>query len=626
MNQQDYIKSCVPTLCYYPRDAITHVSLARQECCLIYLGIPLRCDSPITHLKNLGMSVHPYSVRITIGRTSEESYNLVAYLSYDRKMGRRSLGYFRICGIAPYVVKDQVDLAHKIIRDYSIPRDSEQSMIEGEDTQYPQSITFEVKPDIPSTISIPKVNAELVGGIYTYARIIENVNTHGRQLTKSEMNHDATIRMTNKHLILHGEPGSGKTTSAKFILNHRFIVVEDIDTDLKRFNPLLHNGIIFENIDFREADLAYILCLTCCSEKIVRCGDVYITIPEDIQLIFTTPIEGGRIFDNDLRVVYDNCVIANITKKFVYEEYNDIDDDFFMDIPMERYQFVDEGRRCMFNMSSESINNDNDLSSSPLNDFKNRDAAIDESIQSTESTDTVCKDSIEDNTKLGNSTHDINDIPTELVAKTEIINESVEKLDSSNTVEIRQSARFVPRDQAPTDQDMKNRFKKTEKNNDMTPRENFYLGIYKVISKTKHNILYGIPGIGKTSLAKFYLDYRCLVVEDLDEDLKKFDPSLHDGIIFENIDFRKMNTSNVLQLVCMPDVVIPCGDVDVLIPKGTRLIFTTSIPGGRIFKDGLRQPYRVCKILNLKEEPYYDEDSSNSDELRVTDIPSERYA
>lgn len=168
---------------------------------------------------------------------------------------------------------------------------------------------------------------------------------------------------------------------------------------------------------------------------------------------------------------------------------------------------------------------------------------------------------------------------------------------------------------------LKKQFDKTRENNDMRPRENFHLEICNTMeqSKGKHIILYGRIGIGKTSFAKFRLNYNCLIVEDLDIDLQRFDSSIHKSILFENVDFSNMGLSNVLHLVCGSKRIYCYDDVEIKIPPTTQLIFTTSIEGGRIFGNGMRRAYKSCKIVKVSKEPYYIDDSSSSEEVDMVE-------
>ena len=145
-------------------------------------------------------------------------------------------------------------------------------------------------------------------------------------------------------------------------------------------------------------------------------------------------------------------------------------------------------------------------------------------------------------------------------------------------------------------------------NIDTTPRSslNVELILKHKIEGIKNIILYGDNGLGKTSLAKFYLGYKCLVVHNIDVDLGKFDDRIHDSILFENIDFRDRDPLYVLNLVCCPNRVVQCGDVNVLIPTDTELVFTTNINDGKIFHRDVNIIYFSCCKIAITSKTWND--------------------
>jgi hypothetical protein len=99
---------------------------------------------------------------------------------------------------------------------------------------------------------------------------------------------------------------------------------------------------------------------------------------------------------------------------------------------------------------------------------------------------------------------------------------------------------------------------------------------------TKCPILWGPPGIGKTQLALAMVG-RALLVSHI-EDLKSFNPANHDGIVFDDMSFTHMPISTQIHLVDLDfDRSIHCRYGNVIIPKGTKRIFTTNEDEGRIF-------------------------------------------
>lgn len=154
-------------------------------------------------------------------------------------------------------------------------------------------------------------------------------------------------------------------------------------------------------------------------------------------------------------------------------------------------------------------------------------------------------------------------------------------------------------------------------NRDMTPRYNFHLGLINIRISEKHTILYGRKDLGKTSLAKFYLNHKCLVVEDLRTDLKKLDPSIHTGIIFENIDFRNHAAVDILTLLCTTNRSYRYDGIRVDIPNNMQLIFTTNIEDGKIFDVTLLKVYRSCQRIHFDLPTYYEESDSDDDCLEI---------
>lgn len=148
---------------------------------------------------------------------------------------------------------------------------------------------------------------------------------------------------------------------------------------------------------------------------------------------------------------------------------------------------------------------------------------------------------------------------------------------------------------------------KSIRDNDMTPKYNYEMSVIGPIICPSRLILYGPTGIGKTTLGKFCLDHNCIIVNDLKTDLDMFDYTYHQGILFENIDFSYMGPFYILTLLYNPERMIQYGYCNVEIPADTRMVFTTSIAGGRIFHNSLTQAYKICELANIDSIPYCDD-------------------
>lgn len=86
-------------------------------------------------------------------------------------------------------------------------------------------------------------------------------------------------------------------------------------------------------------------------------------------------------------------------------------------------------------------------------------------------------------------------------------------------------------------------------------------------------LFYGPTGIGKTRFALAHFQ-KPLLVRHLDE-LKKFSPGYHDGIVFDDMSFAHFPTNTVIHLVDMDlDSPVHCRFSNAVIPAGTPRIFT----------------------------------------------------
>lgn len=106
---------------------------------------------------------------------------------------------------------------------------------------------------------------------------------------------------------------------------------------------------------------------------------------------------------------------------------------------------------------------------------------------------------------------------------------------------------------------------------------------WREYDKKKSWIYWGESGIGKTqfALAQFKAP---LKVRDMD-DLGDLDPDMHDGIVFDDVDFRHWPRTSQIHILDYERTSVRIRYKTVTIPKGFPRVFTTNEPGGRIFKD-----------------------------------------
>lgn len=96
------------------------------------------------------------------------------------------------------------------------------------------------------------------------------------------------------------------------------------------------------------------------------------------------------------------------------------------------------------------------------------------------------------------------------------------------------------------------------------------------------NVIWGAPGIGKTQFALAHFTTPLLVSEI--NDLKGYDPQVHDGIVFDDMDFTDWDVGKQIHLTdwdLKRPIRILYGTVN--IPRHTRKIFTTNKRYGAIF-------------------------------------------
>lgn len=120
--------------------------------------------------------------------------------------------------------------------------------------------------------------------------------------------------------------------------------------------------------------------------------------------------------------------------------------------------------------------------------------------------------------------------------------------------------------------------------------------------EVKSLILWGSAGIGKTEFAKALLP-RCLFVSHMD-DLRSFDPSDYDGIVFDDMNFSHLPRSGQIHLLDWDNprsIHVRYGVAS--IPRHTRKIFTTNVAGGAIFDLSDSAISRRCDIIHLEGNP-----------------------
>mgnify|MGYP002795111197 CR=1 FL=1 len=118
---------------------------------------------------------------------------------------------------------------------------------------------------------------------------------------------------------------------------------------------------------------------------------------------------------------------------------------------------------------------------------------------------------------------------------------------------------------------------------------------------SRTQILWGESGIGKTEFATALLP-GALMVSHMD-DLKHFDPDLHSGIIFDDVDVKHFPRNAQIHLMDQTKdrsihIRYGCG----FIPKGTKKIFTTNELNGScclIEDSAIRRRIKVNKLSKI---------------------------
>ena len=335
-------------LCHPRNSQLDRVS---QEFLLVYLNIDIKCIKPVSQLLNIEHDIQPKYVKVAIVRShSNEAYHMVAVILYDTRVRITSDEYFKIYNIVPYIVSNKLGYGRStilnpirrmitscMIDEYLINPtteimnkqliytdrwghnylNSQHSHIEGE-----YENKFNIDDDIEYDYGIiDKVVSMISPDI---RKLIDDRN----KLDKSVENNDMNPRIgynidlitnhidgTGNYPIIHGMLGLGKTSLAKYYTCYKCLIVEDLDRDLKKFDYRIHDSILFENIDFRGMDPLWVLNLICCPNRVIQCDDIKVLIPNRTELIFTTNIKNGMIFDHELKAVYSSCCMVPITCK-----------------------------------------------------------------------------------------------------------------------------------------------------------------------------------------------------------------------------------------------------------------------------------------------------------------------
>lgn len=111
-------------------------------------------------------------------------------------------------------------------------------------------------------------------------------------------------------------------------------------------------------------------------------------------------------------------------------------------------------------------------------------------------------------------------------------------------------------------------------------------------------ILQGPPGTGKTQYALAHFNTP-LLVSHMD-DLREFVGTTHDGIVFDDMDFKHLPRTTQIHLTdCALDRTLHCRYQNACIPRGTKKIFTTNEENTCFdISDGAIK--RRCTILRVR--------------------------
>lgn len=123
------------------------------------------------------------------------------------------------------------------------------------------------------------------------------------------------LEMQQKSLIIWGPPGIGKTELAKALLGENYLFVSHMD-QLTQYDKSFHSGILFDDMSFlqihREAQIAI---TDWDNERAIHVRYQLALIPAATRKIFTTNIEGGRIFDLDDGAIMRRLQICHVSDR-----------------------------------------------------------------------------------------------------------------------------------------------------------------------------------------------------------------------------------------------------------------------------------------------------------------------
>lgn len=152
----------------------------------------------------------------------------------------------------------------------------------------------------------------------------------------------------------------------------------------------------------------------------------------------------------------------------------------------------------------------------------------------------------------------------------------------------------------------------TSENNELIRVEeyhNFDTEILTHYDDSKHTVIIGKPGLGRTSLAYWLFDYNALVITELAQ-LCQFDRSVHDAIIFREVDLR-LTFKELDMLTSKSSKLVTINKVEVLIPASTRLLFVTSITDGNIVPQSWTPIRRRLQKFSVTRPTYVEDIDDN---------------
>lgn len=121
------------------------------------------------------------------------------------------------------------------------------------------------------------------------------------------------------------------------------------------------------------------------------------------------------------------------------------------------------------------------------------------------------------------------------------------------------------------------------------------------LSLDKSAVIWGPPGLGKTQFALAH--FKCPLWVTTMDSLGKFDPAKHDGIVFDDMNFRKESRERQIAIAeHEDDRHIAIRYTDAYIPGGTRKVFTTNERDGAVFDLSDPALTRRVSTFEVKED------------------------